>query len=386
MDILTSNLSTKTPVDVVFLDFAKAFDKVPHRRLISKLLNYGISGKLLTWIESFLSNRRQRVVLGDTVSDWSAVTSSVPQGSVLGPTLFILYINDLVDIIKNRSILYADDTKIICPVASAEERDMLQGDINNIVDWTNTWLMRLNIDKCKVMHIGRNNQNYQYTMNDYITSLPTPLETTKSEKDLGIILTDDLKANKQCIAAAAKANHQLGLLKKAFVSRDKFLWKKLYVAYVRPHLEYAVAAWNPHCKKDIKLLEKVQRRATKIAPELRHLSYLERCTILDLSTLSKRRVRGDLIQQFKLIHRLDKVNWYMKPIVREQRANRSRLGINRGLLTREIVKNCKERFNFFNNRIPKFWNLLSDQLINSISINSFKAGLDKFLPSFKDLE
>jgi len=135
-------------------------------RLISKLLNYGISGKLLTWIESFLSNRRQRVVLSDTVSDWSAITSSVPQGSVFGPTLFILYINDLVDTIKNRSILYADDTKIICPVASAEERDMLQGDNNNIIDWTNTWLMRLNIDKCKVMHIGRNNQNYQYTMND----------------------------------------------------------------------------------------------------------------------------------------------------------------------------------------------------------------------------
>ena len=380
MDILTSNAEENRPVDLVLLDFAKAFDKVPHKRLIYKLDKYGISGNLLKWIKSFLTNRRQRVVLGNVSSDWAPVTSSVPQGSVLGPTLFIIYINDLVDIISSETILYADDTKILKPISNTADRDKLQLDLNNVIGWTEKWLMKLNIDKCKVMHFGKHNQRYIYTLNDYVTGMPIPIVTTEAERDLGIQLTSDLKFSCQCSAAASKANYQLGLLKRTFISRDKFLWKKLYTTYVRPHVEFAVQAWNPYYVKDINLLEKVQRRATKICHELKNINYEDRCMILNLTSLKRRRIRGDLIQKYKFHNGLDEITWYRQPISRPQRA--SRLGVNRCLLVREIAKK-KVRFHSFNNRIPQFWNLLPDDLINSVSVNSFKAGLDRYLPNLR---
>ena len=153
MDQLTKLLADKESFDLLLLDFEKAFDKVSHKRLNQKLAGYGISGKLLSWLKAFLTNRKQRVVMGDFTSDWLKVLSSVIQGSVLGPLLFILFINDLVDIIINDPKLFADDTKVASKVS--ENDNNLQTDINNILDWTKTWLMRLNINKCKIMHFGK---------------------------------------------------------------------------------------------------------------------------------------------------------------------------------------------------------------------------------------
>ena len=229
------------------------------------------------------------------------------------------------------------------------------------------------------MHFGKHNQQYTYTLNDYVTDLPVPIKKTEAERDLGIQLTSDLKFSRQCSAAASKANYQLGLLKRTFISRDKFLWKKLYLTYIRPHVEFAVQAWSPFYEKDINMLEKVQRRATKISPYLKHASYEDRCKILNITSLKRRRIRGDLIQKFKL-YGLDEISWYREPTARPQRA--SRLGVNRCLFVREITKK-KVRFHFFNNRVPQYWNLLPDDLINSVSINSFKAGLDGYLPNLR---
>ena len=116
LELTTKAISQKESMDVLYLDFAKAFDKVPHQRLIHKLAQYGIQNKMLNWIKAFLSNRRQRVVLGDSISSWTHVSSGVPQGSVLGPTLFIIYINDLPDKLINPNEIYADDTKIFCKI------------------------------------------------------------------------------------------------------------------------------------------------------------------------------------------------------------------------------------------------------------------------------
>nr|XP_012563445.1 unnamed protein product [Hydra vulgaris] len=154
MDFLTYNVSRKLPVDVLFLDFAKAFDKVPHRRLLQKLESYGIEGNVLNWIKAFLSNRSQRVILGNTSSTWVKVTSGVPQGSVLGPMLFIIFINDLPEHINSENLckMYADNTKILSVVKTTEDKAHLQSDIDSVVTWTRTWLMELNNKKCKVMH------------------------------------------------------------------------------------------------------------------------------------------------------------------------------------------------------------------------------------------
>jgi hypothetical protein len=194
IDQITSTLAYKRWVDVIFLDFAKAFDKVPHRRLVHKLAAYGISGKLLEWIKSFLRGRRQRVVMGNNVSDWEEVTSGVSQGSVLGPLLFVIYINDMPEVIKHFSCkLYADDSKIIAEIKNDQDARNLQLDINSIVKWTDTWLMRLNYDKCKVMHFGCRNPKNNYTMTDSITQQQISISPSDSERDLGITITSDAK-------------------------------------------------------------------------------------------------------------------------------------------------------------------------------------------------
>ena len=151
-DLLTKVLADRGWLDVLYLDFAKAFDTVSHRRLLVKLEAYGISGNILRWIRQFLSNRKQRVVVGDCKSQWSEVTSGVPQGSVLGPLLFVIYINDLPEISQAICKLYADDTKLF----SSDAAEMQRG-IDNIVDWCSKWLMALNVDKCHVLHVGKSN-------------------------------------------------------------------------------------------------------------------------------------------------------------------------------------------------------------------------------------
>ena len=374
MDTLTKLLDDKESFDMLLLDFAKAFDKVAHKRLNLKLSGYGICGNLLAWLKAFLSGRKQRVILGEFLSEWVKVNSSVIQGSVVGPLLFILFINDLVDYIVNKSKLFADDTKILAKTNNAPESS-LQKDIDSVLEWTSTWLMRLNLDKCKIMHFGKYNPKINYTMKSYDSEELIQIEKTDSERDLGIQVSSNLKYNAQVSKSASKANSMLGMLKRTFVTRNVKIWKKLYTTYVRPHLEFAVSAWNPYLKKDINTLEKVQRRATKISPTIKNLTYENRLQALKLTTLEKRRIRGDLIQKFKIEKKLDIIEWENPPNVALPRSGR------RGQHKREITKNCAQRYNFFNNRIACEWNALPDYVVSSETVNQFKAHLDEHTQS-----
>ena len=361
-DFLTKNFAEKKSIDMVFLDFAKAFDKVSHRRLLYKLEAYGISGNVLKWISAFLSNRIQRVVMGEFMSNWSNVTSGVPQGSVLGPTLFVLFVNDLPSVFKNKCKLYADDCKLMATVDSIEEIDKVQDDINSAVSWSETWLMELNAEKCKIMHIGKNNRSHSYNMLDLKKNKPHQLETTTNEKDLGVYITSKLKSDKHISSAAAKANSILGQLKNTFASRDKEIWKKLYTSFIRPHLEYCVPVWCPHQRGDISELEKVQKRVTKVPTETRRLDYNTRLISFGLTSLETRRCRGDLIQFFKITNNIDTVDLGLKPHYTRDRS--------RGTYIREIVKNCEERQNFFVNRVVNAWNKLPDYVVNIKRLNN----------------
>ena len=374
MDTLTKLLADKESFDLLLLDFAKAFDKVAHKRLNLKLSGYGICGKLLAWLKAFLTGRKQRVVLGEFISEWLKVSSSVIQGSVLGPLLFILFINDLVDYIVNKSKLFADDTKVSAKINNAPESS-LQKDINSILEWTNTWLMRLNLDKCKIMHFGKKNPRINYTMKSYDNEELIQIEKTESERDLGIQISANLKYDAQVSKSASKANSMLVILKRTFVTRNVDIWKKLYTTYVRPQLEFAVSAWNPYLKKDISTLEKVQQRATKVSPAIKNLIYENRLQALKLTTLEKRRTRGDLIQKFKIEKKLDIIEWENPPVIAPPRSGR------RGQHKRELIKNCAQRYNFFNNRIATAWNALPDHVVSSTTINQFKARLDEHTQS-----
>jgi retron-type reverse transcriptase len=189
---VTELLDLGEPVDIVFFDFKKAFDTVPHQRLLYKAEKCGISGNLLRWIKEWLSERRQRVVVNGSFSDWIQVISGVPQGSVLGPILFLIYINDLGDGVKEFLSLFADDTKLFSSVRSAEQVQSLQDSINKLNSWSEEWLMQFNASKCAVMHLGSNNPCHNYTLGS------ATLETTKSEKDVGVIVQDNCKFGEQC--------------------------------------------------------------------------------------------------------------------------------------------------------------------------------------------
>ena len=233
----------------------------------------GIRGCLFEWIKCFLSNRKQRVVMGETITDWVNVTSGVPQGSVLGPILFLIFINDLPSKLLNRCRLYADDNKIIAQIASEEDSKGLQRDIDTLGEWSEEWSLGLNFEKCKIVHFGKQNKKYNYSMKD--NGIPRELEVSSIEKDIGVLISNDLRWEMQVRSAAGKANSKLALLDKTFTYKEKKLMKTLYCTYVRPHLEFAIQAWCPYFIKDIKELEDVQKRATKLIPELRHLRYKE---------------------------------------------------------------------------------------------------------------
>ena len=231
--------------------------------------------------------------------------------------------------------------------------------------------MRLNLDKCKVMHLGKKNPKINYTMKNYINDSLTIIKKTESERDLGIQVSSNLKYNDQISIATSKANKILGILKRTFITRDEIIWKKLYTTYVRPHLEFAVGAWNPYLKKDINQIEKVQHRATKVSPAIRNLSYEQRLNTLELTTLETRRIRGDLIQKYKIEKGLDIITWVNPPLTAPPRADR------RSQLRREKDAKCSQRFNFFNNRIAKIWNSLPDKTVNADTLDKFKACIDK---------
>ena len=153
-------------MDLIYLDFSKAFDKVPKLRLISKLKAHGIVDYVLRWIGDWLTNRIQRVVLNGEFSEWAHVSSGVPQGSVLGPTAFIIFINDIDQetSLVTSVMKFADDTKLGHIVRDEKDRDTLQSTLNNLLAWADKWGMKFNSDKCKVMHIGQQNSCYTYYM------------------------------------------------------------------------------------------------------------------------------------------------------------------------------------------------------------------------------
>jgi len=216
----------------------------------------------------------------------------------LGPLLFLIYINDLDDGIVNLILKFADDTKIIGAVSDLAQHHQLQDDLDTLLQWSKDWQMLFHVDKCKVMHFGHNNLKMDYSLDNKI------LQTVHQEKDLGVIISDDMKSLLQCIQAYSKANRMLGVINRAIVYKSKEVMLCLYKTLVRPHLEYCTVAWSPHYVKDKVLLERVQRRFTRMVPELQELPYPERLKKLSLWSLEEPRVRADLIEVYKGIHGL----------------------------------------------------------------------------------
>ena len=293
LDICAEVVANGGIVDSIYFDFSKAFNTVPHNRLSVKMKAYGIDGKLLTWIESFLTGREQMVKVNGELSSSKPVISGIPQGSVLGPLLFVMYINDLPDTVQSNVLLFADDTKIFKQVSSIDDSVALQNDIDALNRWSDKWLLKFNTDKCHVLTLGKFEK---ITHTHRYTQYGDELDHVFEEKDLGVIIDMELTFEEHIATKVKKANGIMGLIRRTFSFLDGETFKKLYTSFVRPHLEYANTMWSPHLRKHIKMLEKVQERATKLVDGMKNMNYAERLKKLDLPTLQHRRERGDMIQ------------------------------------------------------------------------------------------
>ena len=217
-------------LDVIYTDFAKAFDSVPHKRLLVKLESIGIKSEVLQWIKSFLTGRRHRVGVNGELSSWIEAISGIPQGSVLGPILFVVFINDMPEVVKNSCKLFADDAKLYRSVKTEMDNASLQDDITSMVAWSEKWQLPFNESKCKCLHIGKETTASSYHMNSHL------LENVTEEKDLGVIVDNKLKFHIHTSAAIKKANSILGLIKRSFAELDESTLPTLYTSMVRPHL------------------------------------------------------------------------------------------------------------------------------------------------------
>lgn len=365
-------LNNKSQTDVAVLDFSKAFDVVPHKRLTNKLHAYGVRGNTLNWVSSFLSNRQQRVHINGACSNWAPVLSGVPQGTVLGPLLFLLYINDIVRDIDCNIRLFADDCIIYKEINSITDCTILQNDLNKLQKWQQTWLMKFNIEKCNIIHITNRKTNkivYQYSMNG------NTLKETNKCTYLGISIENNLKWNTHVSNTIHKANNVLGLLRRNIGSCSPETKTVAYNTLVRPCLEYATSAWDPHLKSHNDRIEMVQRRAARfVKSDFRRTTSVS-AILRDLKwpTLESRRT----LNRFKIFH--NSINGFLAVPTDDLRISNRTTRHNTGSskVFTAISTSCDAyKYSFFPRTI-RDWNGLNDETRNMSSIGSFCSRAEK---------
>ncbi|KAK3085493.1 hypothetical protein FSP39_004174 [Pinctada imbricata] len=364
---LISNLHSGIQTDLVILDFSKAFDKVPHRKLLRKLDNYGIRGNTWNWVSAFLSNRLQQVVLDGEASCQMPVVSGVPQGSVLGPLLFLIFINDLPACVNSKTRLFADDCILYRPIYNNDDILILQNDLYSLASWEKNWGMQFHPEKCNSMSITRSRSPFKstYTLKGH------QLEPVNTAKYLGITLSSNMSWDCHINNISSKANKILGFLKRNLKIKQEHTKSLAYKSLVRSNLEYCSSVWSPHTKTNIKRLEDVQRRAARYVTNRYHnkSSVSSMIDHLNWQSLETRRNISRVTMFYKLTHNLVAIN---PTIYLTQNTFSRTRSTNSQQYQIFSTRTDYYKYSFFPFTVV-LWNSLPNSIIHAPSLDQFKS-------------
>ncbi len=365
---LAKGIEEKGQTDLILLDFSKAFDKVLHRLLLHKIEHYGVRGCTLRWIKDFLSNRTQKVLVDGQASNEAHVTSGVPQGSVLGPLLFLAFINDLPDCVKGSStILFADDCVLYKRITSLTDAASLQDDFDALQTWEKTWMMQFHPSKCQVVRITHKRKPVitSYHIHGQV------LEEVSSAKYLGLNVDSKLNFNAHVDITAKKANATRAFLGRNISQCSRSIKEATYKTYVRPIVEYASAVWDPHTQRNCNKIEQVQRSSARFVTSIfdRHASVTSMLRDLQWPSLQSRRQQSRLSMLYRIRYNLVDINWrqYLTESTSSTRGHNSRFQI----------PHCSSQtfISSFFHRTTREWNQLQKDPADFPSLNAFKEAL-----------
>jgi len=364
-----SILDKRSEVYCVFFDFQKAFDTVPHKQLMLKLKQLRLHPQLLQWIHNYLCYREQSVIVNGESSYPVQVKSGVPQGSVLGPLLFLIYINDITSLQLSSGTqlsLYADDILMYKAISSSTDYVSLQSDIDAVYQWAHDNLLTFNRAKCKCMLISKRKKRMCPTM----TLNGEDMELVQKYKYLGVTVCDNLSWSTHIQQICVKARKILGLLyrKVAKHTSDQMVVLKLYLALVRPHLEYASQVWSPYMSKDVQLLEKVQKFALRICSKCYLTEYEELLELFDISSLENRRLFLSLCTLYNIINKFCYFPSYSLPSLSSSSKSRTHHSVCYKV---PFARTTYLQHSFLHTVIP-LWNNLPSSAVTSASLPMFK--------------
>ena len=380
----TENLDLKANTYVAHVDFARAFDSVSLPKLMHKLNWAGVEGQIYLCLKSLLLGRSQSVKIGNHFSNYAAVSSGVPQGSVLGPILFIFYIDDISEGMHRNSVpkLYADDLKAY--ISSNDDKDckFFKETLLKISNWSDKWQLHISCEKSKWLSISNKNGPHGNHLSDNVFELAgVNLPQTNEVLDLGVIFNSRLNFSDHISSIVTKAKQRLFLLNKIFISKNPHIMILAFKTYVIPLLEYCSQVWNPQNLDDVRRLESVQRKFTKRLSGYQGLNYAARLDKASLPTLELRRLRADLHLCYKILHRLVDTNiskfFNLIPLGDTKTRGHS-------WKLKSITPRLNTRLNFFSFRVTNAWNSLSPATVDAKSFTTFKnllrsECLDSFL-------
>ena len=387
-NILT-NLLHQTETDSIYLDFAKAFDKVDHQILLQKIKNLGISGKLFNWLNDFLSNRQQVVVLDGAMSFIAAVISGVPQGTVLGPILFLIFINDIKDCVKHSVIsCFADDTRATKSISSVADSILLQEDVGNLLQWAKVNNMQMHEDKFVFINFNCHSRHFYLPTlpfyNDYLKytiSEEVILEPGTEVKDLGIMFSPNLSWSTHVASIVGSAKKKAGWVLSSFRDRTKTTMLTLYKSLIRSLLEYGCPLWNGLNLTELRSIEAIQRSFTsKINCPPHVINYWDRLVYLHLMSLQRRRERYVVIFMWKIYYRKVSNDLNVRFV------DNARFG-PRAVVPPLVSSNSKAQSLFdksFSVKGPQIWNIVPKTIKSTDNLEQFKIKLDKWLFEFPD--